>query len=130
MAIVGVLAASFSLRENEPNPCNVRLAEEAIRICKELIEQGHTPVLGAQWEIGLALQKKGEYSENTWGHFIEVKGWAYYEIGQYDDGRYLGTKEVLDEAMPFFKEMGVTRFVGVANPFIHQGDFSFLSNVL
>ncbi len=47
MARVAVLAASFSLREEEPNPCNVRIAEEAFRVCDELIAEGHFPVLSA-----------------------------------------------------------------------------------
>lgn len=120
MAIVGVLAASFSLEEQEPNPCNMRLGDEAIRVCKQLIEQGHTPILAVQWEIGLALQQKGTIEEGEWREFIQSGGWAYEEIGQDEDGSYLGTKEVFERALPFFKKLGATRFVGVANPFIHQ----------
>lgn len=120
MTIVAVLGASFSLRDNEPGPCNVRIANEVIRICVELIEQGHIPVLAVQWEVDLALRELGSTSEGSWQHFIDNGGWAYHAIGQYDDGRYLGTKEVLNEALPFFREFSAIRFVGVANSFIHQ----------
>ncbi len=120
MAIVGILAASFSLREEEPNPCNVKLADEAVRIYRELIKEGHQPVLAAQWEIGKALRKKGYIRETADGLVMEINHYPYQEIGQYDDGRYLGTKELLDEAMLLFNDMGVTQFVAVANPYIHQ----------
>ena len=119
MAIVAVLGASFSLRENEPNPCNIRLAEELVRICKELQANGHTPVVAVQWEIFLAFRQL-----TTETYFIPettlYNGWYCHEIGQYNDGKYLGTKEVLEEAMPFFRSHNATHFVGVANAFIHQ----------
>lgn len=127
MEIVAVLGASFSLRENEPNPCNIRIAKEVIRICTELIAQGHTPVLAVQREVGLALHELGSTSEGEWQYFIDNGGWAYHEIGQYDDGRYIGTKDVLDEALAFFEEFGATRFVAVANPFLHQQYTYFLA---
>lgn len=122
--VVGVLAASFSLRDEEPNPCNQRLAEETFRICDELLTQGYLPVVVAQWEIDLALRElrtaRG-FGRLSRREALQKNITVYAgSIGQYDDGRYLGTKELLDEAMPLFKEYGATRFVGVANPFIHQ----------
>lgn len=122
--MVGVLAASFSLRNEEPNPCNRRLAAETFRICDELLKQGYVPVVVAQWEVDLALRELRTAHDFGYPSKKEVlrKNIVVYagSIGQYDDGRYLGTKELLEEAMPLFKEHGVTRFVGVANPFIHQ----------
>lgn len=120
MAIVAVLGASFSLREDEPNPCNIRIAKEAIRICRKLTRQGHTPVLALQWELDLALSKFGKLIEGSWQEIIDQGGWAYFVIGQYDDGRYLGTEELMNEALPFFEKFKATHFVAVANPFIHQ----------
>jgi hypothetical protein len=121
MAVVAVLVASFSLREVEPNPCNVRLAEEAVRICDDLVAAGHTVVIAAQWEVDLALQELGTFSEYDDATELHRAGaWLYMKIDQYDDGRYLGTKEVLEEALDFFQEYNATEFVAVANPFIHQ----------
>lgn len=120
MAIVAVLGAAFSLREKEPNPCNVRLAVEAVRICVELKAQGHTPILVVQWEVGLAVKHYGQVLTGSSEEFIKNLVTDYHEIGQYDDGRYLGTKELFEEALPFFKKAGATHFVAVANPFLHQ----------
>lgn len=121
MAIVAVLGASFSLREIEPNPCNIKIAKEAVRICEKLTKQGHIPVLVVQWELDLALSELGKLIEGcSWKEIIHQGGWAYSVIGQYDDGRYLGTGELVNEALPFFEEFNATHFVAVANPFIHQ----------
>ncbi|MFZ2126092.1 MAG: hypothetical protein WAV04_01110 [Candidatus Microsaccharimonas sp.] len=121
MAIVAVLGAAFSLREQEPNPCNVRLAQEVLRACDELRARGHMPVVAVQWEIDAALQSLGRTKtyDNVRSVFDDG-AFPYMVIGQYDDGRYLGTREVLKEALPFFGDMGATHFVGVAQPYIHQ----------
>ena len=109
MTTTAVLVASFSLREgNEPNPCNRRLALEALRIYWELVEEGRKPILIVQWEVGLALRLLGQ------GRLI------YKEIGQLEDGAYLGTKEIFDVAVGLFEDRGATEFVGIANAFIHQ----------
>ncbi len=117
---VAVLAASFSLREQEPNPCNQRLAAETVRICKQFAEAGDLPIVVAQWEVGLALREHGQFRTNLRYGQVDAETWAFGEIGQFDDGRYLGTKEVYEEARRFFHLMGATHFVAVANPFIHQ----------
>lgn len=118
MAIVGVLAASFSLRIEEPNPCNVRIAEETIRICRELTASGHTVILAVQWEVGLALQQIQSLTYVMPEEKL-YSGWLYFEVGLYEDGSYLGTKELYEDVRVFLKTQGVTHFVGVANPFIH-----------
>ena len=124
MATVAVLAASFSLREDEPNPCNVRIAEEAFRICDELIAAGHVPILSAQWEVDLALHERRTADDFQFlpREVVIDQGVIPYvgSIGQLDDGQYLGTREVYDEALKLFREHGCTHFVGVAQPFIHQ----------
>ena len=106
MAKVAVLALSFSLRDEEPNPCNVRLAEETQRICRDLLGEGHAAVLAAQWEVGLALPRQNR--------------WPYLEVDPRNDGKYLDTNEVFAAALEFFRAHGATRIVVVANPFIHQ----------
>ena len=139
MARVAVLAASFSLREEEPNPCNVRIAEEAFRICDELIAKGHTPFLVAQWEVDLALDQLRtaiDYGDYLSREEVFGNGVVPYlgSVSQPDDGSYLGTKELYDAALPLFKGQECTHFVGVAQPFIHQpylywlarGDFKLL----
>lgn len=125
MARVAVLAVSFSLREQEPNPCNVRIAEEAFRISDELIAEGHVPFLVAQWEVDLALNQlrsavdfgnrlsESEVFGNT---TIPYLG----SVSQPADDSYLSTKEVYEVALPKFQEEECTHFVGVAQPFIHQ----------
>ena len=41
---VAVLVPAFALRKVEPNPCNKRLAREALRICESLVKDGYHPV--------------------------------------------------------------------------------------
>ncbi len=106
-----VLAASFSLREEEPNPCNWRIAIETMRICRDLRDRGDIVVLVAQWEVGLALRR-----------LISAERLAEYgfmEIGQYADGRYLGTVELYQEAKSYADVVGASHITAVANPFIH-----------
>ena len=117
MAIVAVLGASFSLREDEPNPCNVRLAKEVERISDNLVSNGHLPVVVVQWEIDLALRRLG----------ADVVNWDYKVIGPFDTDEYLGTEELITEASSFFQSFGATKFVAVANPFIHQQYVYFLA---
>jgi hypothetical protein len=121
MANVAVLGPSFSLRENEPNPCNILIAEEVLRICHKLAQEGHNPVVVNQWEVGLAFRSHGTLLErDSHKELIASGAWPYLEIGQYNDGRYLGTKELINEALPFFAKFNATHFVAVANPFVHQ----------
>lgn len=124
MEVVAVLVASFSLREEEPNPCNVRLAKEAIRICDELVAEGYMPLLVTQWEVDLALRQMGtfaEYEPLSESQIVEDRIIPYGgTIGQMADGRYLGTREVYEGALELFRHYGCTAFVGVAQAFIHQ----------
>ena len=109
MAVVAVLAASFGLRVGrEPNPCNIALAEEAMRICFKLRdEDGHKFKLIAQWEIAEALRDLG------------YERYITEEVKQRPDGTYLGTKEIYDDALEIFQMLGCVKFVAVANPFMH-----------
>lgn len=122
--VVGVLVPSFSLREQEPNPCNVRLSEEAQRICYELIDEGYLPLLVVQWEVELALQNVGNFREYGFISLEKAQGQRVIPyggaVGQPGTGEYLGTKEVLDKALEIFRKEGCDRLVVVANPFVHQ----------
>lgn len=121
MAIVLVVAPSFSLREDEPNPCNAKLAEEAMRICEQLLRDGHQIILVPQWEVGLALRRHGTIKEYaSTAECVGAGAWPYHEAGQRSDDRYLDTKDVVEEALVFAKKNGATHVVAVANPFIHQ----------
>lgn len=108
--IVGLLGASFSLREGqEPNPSNLQVASEVYRIYKELRDEDYKVWIVLQWEVAVAWRQLG-YPE----------GLITAEIGQLPNGDYLGTREVYDEAREIFEQMGVAYFVGVAKFFIHQ----------
>jgi len=128
--VVGVLVPAFSLREQEPNPCNVRLAEEALRICYELIDADILPLLVVQWEVELALNDMGKFRE--YGKIrlprAQNRGIVPYggAIGQAESGEYLGTKEVVDQAIEIFRERECDSVIVVANPFIHKQYTSWL----
>lgn len=119
-----VMVPSFSLRDDEPNPCNVRLAEEALRICYELFNIGYVPVLVAQWEVDLALHQQREavsFIDLTLQRVFEERIIIYAgSVSQPEDGSYLDTKEVYEKAKQLAEEYECTYFVAVAQPFIHQ----------
>ena len=121
---VAVLVPAFALRKVEPNPCNKRLAREALRICESLVKDGYHPVLVVQWEVELALKKLGKFDEYDQITTDMVCSQGVIEYGgtieQRADGGYLGTQEVLDDALTLFREHRCTSLVVVANPFIHQ----------
>lgn len=139
MATIGVVVPAFALREVEPNPCNVRLAEETVRIVDELKKQGHDIVLVVQWEVDKALVQSGAFrflgdGDETlldYAHqpdelrkklrLVQSQGFgAYGVVGPRDDGVYLDTKFVVSSAEFLFREAGVERVVVVANPFVHR----------
>jgi hypothetical protein len=108
MAIVGVLAYPFSLREGqEPSLSNVKLAEETIRICNELKAQRHEVRLVPSWEVKEALVH------------LRKKSLVYHFIDQLKGGKYLGTKEMFEAALPILEQAHISRLVVVANPFLH-----------
>jgi len=101
---VGIVGFSFGLAEKEPNPCNVRLAEETNRILQEELDKGNEVVAVVQWEIAKAL----EGLELRPDHVVNPK-----------EGIYLNSDMVMAEAASVFKEQGITEAVVVANPFLH-----------
>ncbi len=121
--VIGVVVPSFSLREREPNPCNVRLADEAIRISGRLIARGYLPLVVAQWEVELAMKRVGKFREYEAIDYQDARrGVIPYgrTINQSESGKYLDTSDVVAGAVESFRQHGVERVVVVANPFIHQ----------
>lgn len=54
---IAIVAFSYALSINEPNPCNVRIAEIVERIYHELRDEGFTVYIVAQWEVALQLER-------------------------------------------------------------------------
>lgn len=101
---VGIVAFSFGLRatDEEPNPCNRRLAEETFRIARSL----PFPVLiVSQWEITRALNDLGLPPSQS----VEST-----------PGKYLDSEAVMEGAAIFFRENGVTHVIPIAHPFLHM----------
>lgn len=98
---VGIVAFSFALRDEgeEPNPCNVRLAEAVERIAA--LEQ--SPVIVAQWEVARKLTADG----------IRV-----IKAVESQEGVYLDSEGVWTEARRVFRDAGVTSVIPVAQPFL------------
>lgn len=97
---VGLVAFSFAHRKNgEPNPCNVRLAEEVNRIDKKTDDQ---VVVVCQWEVAKALQ---------WSPDVIVH--------PHPDGSYLSSEDVMEKAASVFLQHNVRHVIPVANPFLH-----------
>lgn len=104
MEALGVVAFSFGLRppEQEPNPCNVRLARAVQRV---LDETSAPVVLVSQWEVALGLPPSA----------------ATHVVAPPVDGGYLSTERVWAEAAPLLRQAGVRRVVAVAQPLLHRG---------
>ncbi|OGD32578.1 hypothetical protein A3C91_01760 [Candidatus Azambacteria bacterium RIFCSPHIGHO2_02_FULL_52_12] len=100
---IGLIAYSFALRETEPNPCDVRLAQAVERIVKEEVEKGNEVIVIAQWEVALALS-------------IEP---ALVVREHRQKGAYLDSEEVTSQAIPIFEGYRITEVIPVANPFLH-----------
>lgn len=99
---IGLVAFSFALRENEPNPCNQRLGSAVSRIVS--LETVPVAVV-AQWEIASALE----------GTNVEV----LHTVDLAGDGSYLDSAAVWDQAKGHFAAKSITKIIPVAQPFIH-----------
>lgn len=104
--MIGLVAFSFGLREAalEPNPCNIRLAEEVARIVRS--RDGKVVVV-AQWEIARHLETLGVNVERV----VELC----------EDGSYLDSRAVWYEACNLFDAYGIDEVVAVAQPILHLG---------
>ncbi len=97
----GLVAFSFAQRPIEPSPCNKRLAKAVERIMRE--ESGLIVVV-AQWEVSLGLE--------TLEPILTVKKHRQSDC-------YLDCDEVTAQAVPLFRELGITEVIVVGNPFLH-----------
>ncbi len=100
---LGVVAFSFGLRDpdQEPNPCNRRLAGATARI----VQQSPGPVvLVAQWEVARALPPT----------------MPVHVVGDPPGGGYLDTERVWQAAAPVLRRAGVRRVMAVAQPVLHR----------
>jgi len=99
--VKGLVAFSFALGENEPNPCNVRLARAVRHIVGTESEE---LVRVAQWEVARALLPLPM---------------ARVVRGHRSNRAYLDSEEVMSQAAEVFRELGITEVIPVANPFLH-----------
>jgi hypothetical protein len=100
----GLVVFSFALREEEPSPCNVRLAEATERILAKAKQLGDVLVV-AQWEVAKKLEQDGVGVDLV--------------VLPNTDASYLDTKDVWDQAQNLFQRRGVVTVILVAQPFLH-----------
>lgn len=111
MSRVGIVAFSFALRDEEPNPCNIRLAEEVRRAAKRFLDPD--PVIVCQWEVGIALVEDG---------FPPVT-----IVGPLEEG-YLDSEKVWEGAKKEFEQQGVRKVVPIAQPFLQMTKVKMMIN--
>ena len=101
----GIVVFSFALRseEEEPNPCNKRLALAAERV---IASQGSGATVVAQWEVARKLEPDG-YALN---HVVNLPA----------DGSYLDSEGVWAEAREVFRQNGVKIVYPIAQPFLQM----------
>jgi hypothetical protein len=93
MPVVMLIAFSFALSLNEPNPCNVRIAEIVKRIVEEIERAGCAVVIVAQWEVAMALDALG----------IPVAHVVFPVL----ENRYFNSKDVVEGALEYLRRCGV-----------------------
>lgn len=100
--MIGLVAFSFALREEkyEPNPCNRRLGE----IVAAIAASEHNVAIVAQWEIARQLEH------------LDMPADAV--VGLREDGSYLDSQAVWNEAKVVFRRHGITQVVAVSQPFL------------
>lgn len=109
MALIGIAVFGFALegatpeemKRFEPNPCNIRLGLETVRIARKYPEHRIT----AQWEVATWLRSRGETVDRS----VELR----------EDGVYLDTRGVWKAARADFKAAGITDVVLIAQPWMH-----------
>ena len=97
----GMIVYSFALRDREPNPCNILLAQAARRIIDGQ-EESDTLVVVAQRTVALALRQLGVSIEHV---VVKREG-------------YEGSEGVTDQAAVVFRRHRVTEVIPVAQPFL------------
>lgn len=99
---VAIVAFSFALRKGnqEPNPCNLKLAQEVLRLRKDY----PSSLVVAQWEVAKALGRLGHTADHV--------------ISRPSDGTYLDTNFVWREACEHLADAEIWQVVPVAQPFL------------
>jgi hypothetical protein len=72
---IAIVFFSFTLRKEEPGPCNVRIAKIVEEIYTELTEEGFDVSLAGQWEVALQLVKDGY----TVKHIVQPRKTLYLD---------------------------------------------------
>jgi hypothetical protein len=103
---VGIIGFALGLRDKEPNPSNIALAEAVHKVVVEAEEFGSVPIVVTQWEITKALNELFDYEVDL---SVELRA----------DGTYLDSKGVWEDAKAEFAREGVTQVIIVAQPFLH-----------
>jgi len=93
-----ILAFSFALGEEEPNPCNVRIAKEVERLLHEWTIRGNPVFIVAQWEVALQL---------------EADCYEVDLVVSPGNENYLGSREVWEASKDILMEEDITNVVPV-----------------
>jgi predicted aspartyl protease len=95
---VAIVVFSFTSREEEPGPCNIRLAKNVERIYDELIDEGFTVYIVAQWEVALQLEADGFHVN----HVVHPQKGIYLDTdGVWEETREMVLKpESIEEITP------------------------------
>jgi hypothetical protein len=101
---IGIVGFSFGLTDAELNSCNIKLAEEIMRISSEQVYIGNKVIVVAQWEIAKALKYLG----------LDIE-----HIVNRNEGIYLDGDMVMAEETSVFKAQEIKEAIVVANPFLH-----------
>lgn len=104
-AKIGIVAFSFSQRDVEPNPCNVRLGRAVKRAVKRYGRE-HVYIV-AQWEIATWLTQFGSIG-------------ADHTVWPPKDGSYLGSEGVWGVARTEFKWEDITDVISIEQPFLQR----------
>ncbi len=101
--MIGLVAFSFGLRtsDTEPNPCNQRLG---LAVQSILTAEPTEVIIVSQWEVAKQLEAIGIKTN----HVVNLR----------DDGEYLDTRDVWNEAKVLFDKLGIREVVPVANPYL------------
>jgi hypothetical protein len=105
VVVKGLVAFSFALRavEEEPNPCNVRLAETVLRI---IAAEKDEIVVVSQWEVSRHLRTNGHEPLCS----VELR----------PDGEYLDSDAVWVTARKVFELNGISEVIPVAQPVLQM----------
>jgi hypothetical protein len=101
----GLVAFSFALRaiEDEPNPCNRRLAQSVMGI---VATEKDDILVVSQWEVSRQLRANGHEPECS----VELR----------PDGSYLDSDIVWDTARKVFERHGISEVIPIAQPILQM----------